>query len=514
MEFSFLTILLLIATIISVAGAIYLFVKLDALNEDEERFNQQKNSLETAKKIAREQIAQAEAIIKELQSNNSLYIKRKEVEIREREEQLKEDDKSFLQRQENAQDQEQIIIERKKELSESTNSLQTLKQTYFSNLNNVAKTSTVEIEKEIKNEIHLELSAYLARKTAETIAHLKNNAEIKAQNLLNEVLPTAYVDLFTESTNSKFLIEDEHFEKLFGTDNKVFKLIEDFSQVEIKVEESKKEGFSFVIVSNIEPIRREVGSRIVERLINRKRKELPDIEKQVQKEKTKLLQEIKKAADMACKEVQIELSPKIKTLLGKGKYRYSYGQNLLKHHMEVAKLAESLAVVLHTDKIITKLAAFVHDIGKVVPEEEGTPHHHISAEVVKEFYESEVLYNAIIAHHYDVDAKYPEAEIIRLVDSISGARPGARRNSVEEYFEKVKQLQEIASGHNGVKDAYAINGAREVRIIVNPKEVSDKKSQTIADKVAAEIEETMGYPGTIKVNVIREVVETVDVKAE
>ena len=192
-------------------------------------------------------------------------------------------------------------------------------------------------------------------------------------------------------------------------------------------------------------------------------------------------------------------------LLGRFKYRFSYGQNLAKHTLEMVKISQQIASEIGADVKLAKKACLLHDIGKVLTHEiEGKPHHHISGDIVRKYFKDEKLANAVESHHGDIEAKSVEAVIVMIADAISGARPGARKQSYEEYVQRVKALEDIANQYESVKEAYAIHAGREVRVIIKPTEASDEDTSVLAHRIAKEIEETQNYPGTVKVTAIRE----------
>jgi ribonuclease Y len=192
-------------------------------------------------------------------------------------------------------------------------------------------------------------------------------------------------------------------------------------------------------------------------------------------------------------------------LLGRFKYRFSYGQNLVKHSLEMVNIGAQLASEIGADVNMVKKACLLHDIGKVLIHEiEGKPHHHISGDIVRKYLKDEKLANAVESHHGDIPPKSIEAELVAIADMLSGGRPGARKNNYEDYVRRIKALEDIAKQYKEVKEAYAIHAGREVRVIINPSVASDDDAKIITHKIAKEIEETQNYPGTVKVTAIRE----------
>jgi ribonucrease Y len=316
-------------------------------------------------------------------------------------------------------------------------------------------------------------------------------------------------DYVVETTTTTFTIEDEALKgKIIGKDGRNIRTFEKLTGVDVIIDEAPNQ----VTLSCFDPIRREVGALALKKLLADGRVHPGAIEDAVDKVKKDVLKVIKKTGEDIAYETGFNNLPnEIIMLLGRFKYRFSYGQNLVKHTLEMVKIGEALALELGADVQVSKLACLLHDLGKVAPEE-GKQHHHISADIARKYFKDPKLINAIEAHHFDIDSKYIEAEIVRIADAISGARPGARRDSYEEYVKRIRALEDIAHKHKGVKEAFAIHAGREVRVIVKPDETSDEDAKVMAYKIAREIEETQSYPGVIKVNVIRELRATEEAK--
>ena len=260
-----------------------------------------------------------------------------------------------------------------------------------------------------------------------------------------------------------------------------------------------------VIVSGFDPVRREVARIALEKLIGDGRIHPARIEETVEKVKKELEQQIKEAGESAMFECGLfGLHPEIIKTLGRLKFRTSYGQNVLKHSIEVSHLAGVMAAELGVDVTMAKRAGLLHDLGKAVDFEiEGT-HMQIGADIAKKYKENASVINAILAHHGDVEPKTIEAILVQAADSVSGARPGARRETTTNYVKRLQKLEELASDFKGVDNCYAIQAGREIRVVVKPEQVSDAEALFLAKDIAKKIEEELEYPGQIKVNVIRE----------
>ncbi|GAB4284695.1 MAG: ribonuclease Y [Candidatus Dojkabacteria bacterium] len=497
--------LILIFAVFGLSATIYALYKKYSKLQNQQTFSfSEKEAIDKAEEIAKARIQTAKTSVKHEEEQSERIIQAKKDFLKNKEDFLKEKEQVIEQRENNSKEVEENIIKRKELLNTDKQNLEKKQREYLEKLYKIAGISDSNFETQVQAEIEQDVRNFANQKIERLTNFYLNNVESSAKRILESIIQIQTSEPIGDSSSAHISYSNQENYNLIRNSEKLQNLLNDIVGIELNFDDE----FNEITVSCLDPIRREVGVRVIKDLENMKKIDSEIIQELVKKNKEKLLKEVKEAGEFAAKEAGFPYLPeKIKLMLGKGKFRFSYGQNLLEHHLEVAKLAERAAKYFGADRQKSKLAAFLHDIGKVVSEDDGTPHHHISAKIYKEFYpDDEVVYNAIIAHHFDVDAKYPEALVVRLVDAISGARPGARRQSAEEYFEKIRQLEEIAGKHKGVDHAFAIRAGREVRIFVNPKQVNDAEIIEIADSVAKEIEETMGYPGSIKVNVIRETI--------
>lgn len=461
----------------------------------------EQEAIEKASQIAKNKILEAEKRALEIDTktqeslrNSRERIKDQEKIIEERERKLLERAKTIDQRYDAIEQKEKAIDQAKKDVAKNKENLE-------KKLQEVAQLSKQEAEKLLKQEIEADLSDWITKRVRESEGQVKQQSDDLAKNLIVESMLNAATDYVAETTTTTITIDDEALKgKIIGKEGRNIRIFQNLTGVDLVVDEAPNQ----VTISCFDPIRREVGALALKKLLADGRVHPGSIEETVEKVKKDLLKIIKKTGEDIAYETGFNNLPnEIIMLLGRFKYRFSYGQNLVKHTLEMVKIGESLATELGADVQVTKLACLLHDIGKVAPEE-GKQHHHISAEVAAKFFKDEKLINAIEAHHYDIDAKYIEAEIVRIADAISGARPGARRDSYEEYVKRIRALEDIANKHKGVKESFAIHAGREIRVIVKPDETNDEDTKTMAYKIAREIEETQNYPGVIKVNVIRE----------
>lgn len=330
----------------------------------------------------------------------------------------------------------------------------------------------------------------------------KDEAESKSSLILISTMERMASEVTAERTVSAVKLEDEEMKgRIIGKEGRNIQALQRATGVDILVDETP----GMVILSSFDPVRREIARQTMEMLLKDGRVHPGRIEEVVEKAQKQVQKDVMHAGEDAAREVGIIGIPKeILQLLGELKYRTSYGQNVLKHSVEMAQLAGVLADDLGGDVKVAKYAALTHDLGKALSHKVEGKHHHISGEMLRKYGAPEEVAHAAEAHHDDMDATTLEALIVRVVDAISGARPGARNVSAENFAERMKDLENTATGFDGVDKAYAISAGREVRVFVQPKDINDLQAIKLARDVANKIESTMQYPGTIKVNVIRE----------
>jgi len=330
----------------------------------------------------------------------------------------------------------------------------------------------------------------------------KEDAEERAQTILLTAMERMSSEVTAERTVTAIkLTDDEMKGRIIGKEGRNIQALQRATGVDILVDDTP----GMVILSSFDPIRRQVARMTLELLMKDGRIHPGRIEEVVAKAEKEIEKEVYRAGEDAAREVGVVGIPKeMLHLLGELKFRTSYGQNVLLHSTEMAHLSGLIAEEIGADVRVTKTATLLHDIGKAVTHKVEGKHHHIGAELARKYGMSEDIVHAIEAHHDDVEATTPEALIVRVCDSLSAARPGARNISAENFVERMRDLENIALSFSGIEKAFAISAGREVRVIVSPKSVDDLSAIKLARDIAIKIESTMQYPGTIKVNVIRE----------
>jgi len=338
------------------------------------------------------------------------------------------------------------------------------------------------------------------------ITKLQNEAKENAEELAGMVLVQAMERMASEVTaertiSSLKLPDDEMKGRIIGKEGRNIQAIQKATGVDIMVDDTP----GMVVLSSFDPIRREVGRRTLEMLMKDGRIHPGRIEEVVEKAQKEVHKDVIRAGEDAAREVGVVGIPKeVLQLVGELKYRTSYGQNVLKHSTEMAHIAGILAEQIGADVKTAKYAALIHDMGKALTHKMEGKHHHISGEMARKYGVPEAVALAAEQHHDDVEATSVEALIVRVVDAISAARPGARNISAENFAERMRDLENTALGFGGVEKAYAISAGREVRVFVKPTKLDDLGAIKLARDIANKIESTMQYPGTVKVNVIRE----------
>ena len=329
-----------------------------------------------------------------------------------------------------------------------------------------------------------------------------DDAEERAQMILVTAMERMSSEVTAERTVTAVkLTDDEMKGRIIGKEGRNIQALQRETGVDILVDDTP----GMIILSSFDPVRRQVARLSLEMLMNDGRIHPARIEEVVAKAKKQIEKEVRQAGEDAMRETGVVGIPKeMLLLLGELKFRTSFGQNVLKHSTEMAQIAGMIAEEIGADVRITKIATLLHDVGKAVSHKIEGKHHHIGAELARKYGMDERIVHAIEAHHDDIEATTPEAIIVRVCDAASAARPGARNVSAENFAERMRDLENVATSFEGIDKAYAISAGREVRVIVKPQAIDDLSAIKLARDIATKIESTMQYPGTIKVNVIRE----------
>lgn len=389
------------------------------------------------------------------------------------------------------------------ELESIKNEVRTMRGSAQEKLEKIAKLSKTEAAEKLLQMTERDIKSDLEGLVAKLQRDAVEDAEERAQMVITQAMERMASEVTTEKTVTAVKLPDDDMKgRIIGKEGRNIQAIQRATGVDILVDDTP----GMVIMSSFDPIRRQVARVTLEMLMKDGRIHPGRIEEVVEKAQKEIDKDIDRAGEDAVREVGVVgLVPKeMMRLLGELKFRTSYGQNVLKHSTEMAHIAAVIAEEIGVDVSTVKVAALLHDVGKALTHKIEGKHHHISAEMARKYGMNEKVVHAIEAHHDDIEATTPEAIVIRVVDALSAARPGARNISAENFVERMRELENVANSFSGIDKSYAISAGREVRIIVRPEKVDDLTAIKLARDIANKIESTMQYPGTIKVNVIRE----------
>ena len=369
-------------------------------------------------------------------------------------------------------------------------------------LEQISGLSIDEAKEQLIEKVESQVKHELAQRLDELEQQFKENSEEKARNILSLAIQRCAADHVAEATISVVALPNEEMKgRIIGREGRNIQKIETLTGVELIIDDTPEA----ITISGFDPVRREVARVALEKLISDGRIHPTRIEEMVEKAQKEVDTSVKQAGERATFEVGIHgIHSDLVKLLGRLRYRSSYGQNVLKHSIEVAFLAGIMAEELGVDANAARRAGLLHDIGKAFPHDVEGSHVEIGVNTAKKYKESKEVVHAIEAHHNDVEPRTILAILVQAADAISAARPGARREDMENYIKRLQKLEEIATSFDGVDKAYAIQAGREVRVMVKPEQVNDEGMKLIAREMAAKIQEEMKYPGQIKVHLIRE----------
>ena len=394
------------------------------------------------------------------------------------------------------------LAREEKELEDLKGEVREIRAKQHEKLEKIAGLSKVEAREKLmkmtENDIRQDLVALVSKQQKE----IKHDVEETAQAILLTAMERMSSEVTADRTITALKLPDDEMKgRIIGKEGRNIQALQRATGVDIVVDDAP----GMVVLSSFDPIRRQVARYALERLMKDGRINPASIEDAVAKGEKEIEKEVVRAGEDAAREVGVVGIPReILHLLGELKFRTSYGQNVLLHSIEMAHMAGMIAEEIGADKRIAKTATLLHDIGKAVTHKIEGKHAEIGAELAKKYGLPEPIVHAIAAHHDDIEATTPEALIVKICDAISAARPGARNISAENFAERMRDLENIATSFPGISKAYAISAGREIRVIVEPKQIDDLTALKLARDIANKIEATMSYPGVIKVNVIRE----------
>ncbi len=472
-----------------------------------------KNAELTATTIVNDAVKEGETLKKEIlfdAKEEALKLKESlEKDNRERRAELQKLENRLIQKEENLEKKltnlersEETLTRKGKELDKKQEKVESMYDEQVKELERISGLTYDEAKEILLEDVSKDTRQEAAIMIRQIEAESKATADKKAKELIAQSIQRCAADHVAEQTITVVnLPNDEMKGRIIGREGRNIRTLETLTGIDLIIDDTPEA----VILSGFDPIRREVARLSLEKLIIDGRIHPARIEEMVKKSQKEVENHIKEVGEQACFDTGIHgLHPEIVRLLGRLKYRTSYGQNVLKHSIEVSHLAGIMAAELDGNIKIAKRAGLLHDIGKAIDHEVEGPHVEIGVNVLKKYKENKNVIHAVEAHHGDVEARTMEAVLVQSADAISAARPGARRETLVSYIQRLQELETIAMSFEGVEKSYAIQAGREVRIMVKPNEVNDDEMILLSRDIAKKIEAEMEYPGNIKVNLIRE----------
>ena len=466
-----------------------------------------------AREIIDDAIKDAEAKKKEMlleAKEDNLKTKNElEKEVRERRSEIQKFEQRILNKEEAVEKKadaidkrEQSLKDREENLAEKQAKVDKLSEQRVNELERISGLTSEQAKEQLLNTVEEEIKIETAKVIKEGEARIKEESDKKARDIIVNAIQKCATDQVSEATISVVQLPNEDMKgRIIGREGRNIKTLESLTGVDLIIDDTPEA----VVLSGFDPIRREVARIALEKLIVDGRIQPSRIEEMVNKAKKEVETVIREEGESATLEVGVHgIHPELIKLLGKMKFRTSYGQNALKHSIEVAHLSGLMAAEMGLDVRVAKRAGLLHDIGKAVDHEQEGTHIQLGVELCRKYKESGVVINAVEAHHGDVEPETLIACIVQAADAISAARPGARRETLETYTNRLKQLEDITNSFEGVDNSFAIQAGREIRVMVVPDKVSDADMVLMARDISKQIEAELEYPGQIKVNVVRE----------
>ncbi len=494
--------------LIGAVVAVFFFSKMkkDAIEKiksaDEEATRLYNEAIKAGENKKREMLLEAKEEIHKARTENEREIKERRSDLNKQERRLQQKEESLDKKLDNFERKEEELRKRQQAVAATQEEVNLVKKSQLEMLEKISGFTQEEAKVYIIKNVEAEARHDAAVKLKEIEAELKDNADQLAREIISTAIQRCAADHAAEATVSVVALpNDEMKGRIIGREGRNIRTLETITGVDLIIDDTPEA----ITVSSFDPVRREIARVALEKLIADGRIHPTRIEDMVEKARREVDHVIKQEGERATFETGVHgLHPELIKLLGRQKYRTSYGQNVLNHSIEVAHIAGLLASELGEDIALAKRAGLLHDLGKSVDHEMEGSHVQLGVELARKYKESPAVIHAIEAHHGDVEPQTVIACLVQAADAISAARPGARRENVENYIRRLEKLEELTGSYPGVEKAYAIQAGREVRIMVKPEEVNEDSMVLLARDIAKKIEAELEYPGQIKVNVIRE----------
>ena len=463
------------------------------------------NAIKTAEAKKRESVVEAREEIFRARTENEKECKERRAEVQKQERRIQQKEEAIDRKYENVEAKEEKLSQKLKQLEEQKEEVAAIKKSQLEMLEKISGLTVEEAKAHLVSLVETEARHDAALKLKEIERQLKDEADSRAREVIATAIQRCAADHASEATVSVVpLPNDEMKGRIIGREGRNIRTLETLTGVDLIIDDTPEA----ITLSSFDPVRREVARISLEKLITDGRIHPARIEETVEKAQREVEATIKQEGERAVFETGVHgIHPELVKLLGRMRYRTSYGQNVLAHSIEVAHIAGLLAAELNLPSqqiTLAKRAGLLHDIGKAVTHEVEGSHVNIGVDLARKYHEKEDVIHAIEAHHGDVEAHTVVACLVQAADAISAARPGARRENIENYVKRLEKLEEVTKSFPGIANCFAIQAGREIRIMVKPEEVSEDQMVLLARDIAKKIEDELTYPGQIKVNLLRE----------
>ena len=450
----------------------------------------------------KEMLLEAKDEIHKSRTEYEKEVKERRAELSKTERRLEQKEATLDKKSEAFEKKEEELAQKLQKVAEAQAEVDAIKASQVKTLEIISGLTQEQAKQHLLQSVEEDVRHETAVKIKEIEQQMKDEADEKAREILSIAIQRCAADHAAEATVSVVALpNDEMKGRIIGREGRNIRTLETITGVDLIIDDTPEA----ITVSSFDPVRREIARLALEKLIADGRIHPTRIEDMVEKSRKEVDRTIREEGERACYETGVHnLNPELVKILGRQKYRTSYGQNVLNHSMEVAHIAGLMAAELGLDVALAKRAGLLHDLGKSIDHEVEGSHVQLGADIARKYKENPVVVNAIEAHHGDVEPKTVIAVLVQAADAVSAARPGARRENVENYIRRLQKLEELTGSYPGVDKAFAIQAGREVRIMVKPEVVSEDNMVLLARDVAKKIEAELEYPGQIKVNVIRE----------
>lgn len=502
-------VLIIVAIVASLAVGVYL-----GIQRRKQVAEKAIGSAETeANRIVSEAIKSAEAKKKEfllegkdelhrLRNENEKEISDRRKEVQRQERRIQQKEETLDRKMDNLETKENNYQRKQKEVEQKLQEVEQVKKSQFEMLERISGYTADQAKDYLLQQLDTELDHEKSVKILEYEEKLKEESDKRARNIISLAIQRLAADQVSDATVSVVSLPNDDMKgRIIGREGRNIRTIETLTGVDLIIDDTPEA----ITISSFEPVRREIARVALEKLISDGRIHPARIEETVEKARREVEATIKAEGERTVVELGVNnIHPELVKLLGRLKYRTSYGQNVLRHSIEVAYISGMIASELGLNPTVAKRAGLLHDIGKALDHEMEGSHIQLGVEVARKYKESDAVIHAIHAHHGDVEAKTVVACIVQAADAISAARPGARRENIENYIKRLQQLEEVGKSFPGVDSCFAIQAGREIRVMVKPEQINDDKMVPLAREISKKIEQELEYPGQIKVNIIRE----------